>query len=139
MNEQRNIFFWPRQLVCGNLSSLTGSNSRPLQWKHRVLATGPPGKSPEEYTEPGVFTAFVHPKSGYQNRPSFFLLHTAFLPSPCTIYSYTSLVVIIVISFPPFTCSFLCQLPPKFIISMVLLTSLTGSVRQGLLLFSFCV
>ena len=115
-----------------------GSNSCPLQWKHRVLATGPPGKLPEEHPEPGVFTSFVHPKSEYQDRPSSSPLPTAFLPSPCTFFSCTS-PVIIVISLPPFTCPFLCQLSPKFIISMVLLTSLTGSVRQGLLLSLFCV
>ena len=40
--------FWPHCVACGNLSSPDqGSNPWPLHWKHGVLTTEPPVKSPE--------------------------------------------------------------------------------------------
>ena len=39
------FFFWPHWVACGILVLQSGSNSCPLQWKYRVLTTGPPGKS----------------------------------------------------------------------------------------------
>ena len=34
-------------MACGILSLDQGLNPGPLHWEHEVLATGPPGKSPE--------------------------------------------------------------------------------------------
>ena len=39
------FFFWPGCMACGILVPDQGSNPRPLLWKHRILTTGPPGKS----------------------------------------------------------------------------------------------
>ena len=39
------LIFWPCRVACGILGPRQGSNLHPLQWKHRVLTTGPPGKS----------------------------------------------------------------------------------------------
>ena len=36
------LFFWPNCEVCGILVPQPGYNPWPLQWKHGVLATGPP-------------------------------------------------------------------------------------------------
>ena len=39
------FFFWPCSTACGILVPNQGSNPCPLQWKPRVLTTGPTGKS----------------------------------------------------------------------------------------------
>ena len=39
------FFFWPHCEACEILIPNQGSNPHPPQWKHRVLITGPPGKS----------------------------------------------------------------------------------------------
>ena len=38
--------FWSEYRVCGILVPWPGSNLCPLQWKYKVLTTGPPGKFP---------------------------------------------------------------------------------------------
>ena len=38
------FFFWLHHAACRNFPN-QGSNPHPLQWKHRVLTTAPPGKS----------------------------------------------------------------------------------------------
>ena len=38
------FFFWSHCVSCGILVALPGWNLSPLQWKHRVFTTGPPGK-----------------------------------------------------------------------------------------------
>ena len=42
------LFFWRHRMACGWDLSFPdqGSNPRPLHYAHRVLTTGPPGKSP---------------------------------------------------------------------------------------------
>lgn len=40
------LFFWPNCEVCGISVPQPGYNPLPLQWKHGVLTTGPPGESP---------------------------------------------------------------------------------------------
>ena len=40
------FFFWPLCTACTTWFPNQGSNPCPLQWKHRVLTTGPPGKWP---------------------------------------------------------------------------------------------
>ena len=41
------LLFWPRHVACGFLVPQPGIEpvATPLQWKHRVLTTGPPGMS----------------------------------------------------------------------------------------------
>ena len=42
------IYFWLRHTACGIFPDQglnQGSNQRPLHWEHRVLTSGPPGKS----------------------------------------------------------------------------------------------
>ena len=39
------LFFGCAMRYAGSQFPVQGSNPRPLQWKHRVLTTGPPGKS----------------------------------------------------------------------------------------------
>ena len=39
------MFFWPYCMACGISVPQPGIKPCPLQWKHRVLTTGPPGKS----------------------------------------------------------------------------------------------
>ena len=39
------FFFWPQWAACGILVPQPGIELVPLQWKRRVLTTGPPGKS----------------------------------------------------------------------------------------------
>ena len=39
-----SLFFWPGHAACGILVPWPGSNPHSLQWKRRVLTTGPPGK-----------------------------------------------------------------------------------------------
>ena len=45
-----SFFFWPYHMACGILIPQSGIEPRPLQWEHRVLTTGPAGKSPELYS-----------------------------------------------------------------------------------------
>ena len=40
---------WPRYAACGILVPRPGMEPVPLQWKHGVLTTGPPGKSLKVY------------------------------------------------------------------------------------------
>ena len=65
---KKKLFIWLCQVLaaaCGIQFPVQGSNLGPLLWEHRVLATGPPGKSPEfrllfSYLSPtvGVFSTF---------------------------------------------------------------------------------
>ena len=49
-NTQRLFFmFWLLLAACGILAPRPGINPTPLQWKHGVLTTGPPGKSPQRF------------------------------------------------------------------------------------------
>ena len=46
----KKIFIWPCQILvaaCGILFPDQGWNLGPLVWEYGVLATGPPGKSPQ--------------------------------------------------------------------------------------------
>ena len=38
------IIFWPHHEACGTFVHYPGMEACPLQWTHRVLTTGPPGK-----------------------------------------------------------------------------------------------
>ena len=44
--DQIFFFFWPCCVACGILVPQPGIAPVPLQWKHLVLTTGPPGNSP---------------------------------------------------------------------------------------------
>ena len=44
-----NLFFFFGVVTCGILVTWPGMNLCPLQWKHGVLTTGPPRKSPDIY------------------------------------------------------------------------------------------
>ena len=44
-NELLLLFIWPCHVACGIIVPQQGLNPYPLQWKHRVLTTGQPGKS----------------------------------------------------------------------------------------------
>ena len=48
MSKWRNFFFLAVHAACVILVTGQGSNLHPLQWKRRVLTTGPPGKSLSE-------------------------------------------------------------------------------------------
>ena len=39
------LFIWPHWVACGILVPWPGIQHGPLQWKHSILTTGPPGKS----------------------------------------------------------------------------------------------
>ena len=43
------FFFWPCRTACWTFFPHQGSNPCPLQWKHSVLAIGPPGKSLKDF------------------------------------------------------------------------------------------
>ena len=76
------VCFWPHSVAWGILVPWPGIEPVPLQWKHRVLTTGPPGNSQDEgfwVWGRGLTRAW---KQEWPLRTDFMLNPNPLLPSP---------------------------------------------------------